>query len=59
MSGIIKRVPRELLDELNQVKIERAKDRDVDAFREMAKLSRAGRELVKFDFFYPMKKRRR
>jgi len=59
MVGIIKRVPRELVEELERIKSERNMLRDVDAFKEIAKNNRLVNDIKKFDFFYPMKRRRK
>ena len=43
MVGIIKRVPREVIEELNKIKIDLGVDKDSEAFREMTNYSILGR----------------
>ena len=59
MVGIIKRVPKETLIELDNIKKEYNIIEDHKAFDEMRRLSEFGREMKKLDFFYPMKRRRK
>ena len=59
MVGIIKRVPRELVEEMERLKAIENTKREVDVFKDIAKNSRMIDEFRKFDFFYPMKRRKR
>jgi hypothetical protein len=60
--GRVKYIPLSLLDELEDLKMEKRLRRDVEAFEEIANYSQVGREaerLAKFDFHHKVRRKSR